>query len=69
MVDSGIFERTDLVHQIGLPPTTIEMLCNLRPGYLSVQSDAGDNVVPLKLKRNTAKSDRAQRAEVLPFQK
>ncbi len=36
LVDNGIFERTELAHQIGLPPETIEMLCNLRPGYLSV---------------------------------
>ncbi|MBT2787597.1 MULTISPECIES: XRE family transcriptional regulator [unclassified Halomonas] len=69
LVDNGIFERTELVHQIGLPPETIEMLCNLRSGYLSVQPDAGDNVVPLKLKRNSATAGRARRAEVLPFKK
>lgn len=69
LVDNGIFERTELAHQIGLPPETIEMLCNLRPGYLSIQPDAGDNVVPLKLKRNTTWSDQSRRAEVLPFQK
>lgn len=68
LVDSGIFERTELAHQIGLPPETIEMLCNLRPGYLSVQSDAGDNVAPLKLKR-AARASRSKQAEVLPFQK
>lgn len=67
LVDNGIFERTELVHQIGLPPETIEMLCNLRPGYLSDQPDAPDNVVPLKLKRDTARSGRARRADVLPF--
>lgn len=67
LVDNGIFERTELVHQIGLPPEMIEMLCNLRPGYLSVQPDAGDNVVPLKLKRETARSGRTRRADVLPF--
>lgn len=69
LVDSGIFERAELVHQIGLPPETIEMLCNLRPGYLSVQPDAGDNVVPLKLKRDMARSGRVRRADVLPFPK
>ncbi|MFG6668191.1 helix-turn-helix domain-containing protein [Halomonas sp. HNIBRBA4712] len=69
LVDNGIFERTELVHQIGLPSETIEMLCNLRPGYLSVQPDAVDNVVPLKLKRDTARSGRTRRADVLPFQK
>lgn len=69
LVDSGIFERTELVHQVGLPPAIIEMLCNLRPGYLSVQPDARDNVVPLKLKRNAARTNRSKQAEVLPFQK
>ncbi|MCS2607828.1 helix-turn-helix domain-containing protein [Halomonas dongshanensis] len=69
LVDNGIFERTELVHQIGLPSEMIEMLCNLHPGYLSVQPDAVDNVVPLKLKRNTARSGRTRRADVLPFQK
>lgn len=69
LVDSGIFERAELVHQIGLPPETIEMLCNLRPGYLSVPPDAGDNVVPLKLKRDSARSGRVRRADVLPFPK
>ncbi|MGS2742312.1 hypothetical protein ACU6TU_01750 [Halomonas sp. LS-001] len=67
LVDSGIFERTELVHQIGLPLETIEMLCNLPPGYLSVQPDAADNVVPLKPKRDPARSGRARRADVLPF--
>ncbi|MBD3894937.1 ImmA/IrrE family metallo-endopeptidase [Halomonas sp. ML-15] len=69
LVDNGIFERAELAHQIGLPPETIEMLCNLRPGYLSTQPDAGDNVVPLKLKRNGARSGRATQADILPFQK
>lgn len=69
LVDNGIFERAELVHQIGLPPDTIEMLCNLRPGYLSAQPEAGDNVVPLKLKRNGTRRGRSAQADVLPFQK
>ncbi|WP_199825215.1 helix-turn-helix domain-containing protein [Halomonas sp. G11] len=69
LVDNGIFERAELVHQIGLPPETIEMLCSLRPGYLSAQPEAGDNVVPLKLKHNAVRSGRATRADILPFQK
>lgn len=69
LVDNGIFDRAELVHQIGLSPETIEMLCNLRPGYLSAQPEAGGNVVPLKLKHNAGRSGRATRADVLPFQK
>ncbi|MGP5562326.1 helix-turn-helix domain-containing protein [Vreelandella alkaliphila] len=69
LVDNGIFERTELVHQIGLPPETIEMLCNLRPGYLSVQLEAGSNVVPIKLKSRPVEPRRTICADILPFEK
>lgn len=65
LVDNGIFERTELAYRIGLPPETIEMLCSLRPGYLSVHPEA--NVVSLKLKATTVRSNRTTRADVLPF--
>lgn len=68
LVDQQIFDRDTLVHNIGLQPEMIEMLCNLEPGYLSRHLDQDDNVVPLKVKpqfRNRA----AGQAEVVSFRK
>ena len=66
LVDNGVFGRDELVDQIGLAPEVIEMLCNLRRGYLSRQSDEG-NVVPLKLKPGARKTNGSRLGGVLPF--
>lgn len=67
LVDNGVFSREELAHQVGLPPETIEMLCNLRRGYLSEQPDAGGNVVALKLKPRASRAGGLGSGDVLPF--
>ncbi|MFV0511945.1 MAG: helix-turn-helix domain-containing protein [Shewanella algae] len=69
LLDNGVFDRDTLVNQIGLSPEVIEMLCNLRRGYLSEQPSADDKVVSLKLKSNIRKSSRSVSGDVLPFKK
>lgn len=67
LVDNGVFGRDELVNQIGLAPEVIEMLCNLRRGYLSDHPNPEDNVVPLKLKPGAQRSGGSGSADVLPF--
>ena len=69
LVDNGVFERDALINQIGLAPEIIEMLCNLRRGYLSNPSCVEDNVVSLKLKPTTPRPGGLGAGNVLPFKK
>lgn len=69
LMDNGVFERDALVNQIGLAPEIIEMLCNLRRGYLSCQPDVEDNVVSLKLKPKARRLGGISSGDVLPFKK
>lgn len=69
LVDSGVFERDTLVNQIGLAPEVIEMLCNLRRGYLSQQPCPEDKVVSLRLKPRAQRSGRSKPGDVVPFKK
>lgn len=67
LVDNGVFSRDELVHQIGLSPEIIEMLCNLRRGYLTEQTNAEGNVVALKLKPRAKRVGERMAGDVLPF--
>lgn len=69
LVDNGVFDRDTLVNQIGLAPEIIEMLCNLRHGYLSEQINAEDKVVSLKLKSKARRSNGPMPGDVVPFKK
>lgn len=69
LVDNGVFERDTLVNQIGLAPEIIEMLCNLRRGYLNHQLCADDKVVSLKLKPKAQRVGNSRPGDVLPFKK
>lgn len=69
LVDNGAFERDALVNQIGLAPEVVEMLCNLRRGYLSNPPSAEDKVVSLKLKPRAQRAGRTKAGDVLPFKK
>jgi hypothetical protein len=69
LVDNGVFSRDELVHQIGLSPEIIEMLCNLRRGYLTEQPNAEGNVVALKLKPRAKRVGERMAGDVLLFKK
>lgn len=68
LIDSCIFDRDALINQIGLPSATIEMLCNLRPGYLS-QIPSQDNIFTLKLKPRASRIRSTGQGSVLPLHK
>lgn len=67
LVDNDVFKRDELLNQIGLSAETIEMLCNLRPGYLNEQLNAEGNVVVLKLKPRSNRAGGPGTGDILPF--